>query len=274
MNYKINQNFDIGLSFERGNFLSFKFIYKNNPLSSKPKTNFKAASTQNNDNSYTKLIKNLENNGIGVNKIIETSESIGIELTQFIHPNLNNVEEIIKAAKLEAGINKDIKKDLRIANLQAYSEYDSEYERNSKLIYERDTDRIFNTDTNFVFRPFLASREEFFKGAILIENNSELIFSQNFFFSSNLKYTIADNFDDLRYPAKDLYLEQVRSDVKDYLKNFDNGIIIGRAQFDYHISHKKNHHLMFSGAFLKKCSLVMALNICILNKIQIMHNWF
>ena len=31
-------------------------------------------------------------------------------------------------------------------------------------------------------RPFLASREEFFKGAILLENNSEYIISDNFLF--------------------------------------------------------------------------------------------
>ena len=52
------------------------------------------------------------------------------------------------------------------------------------------------------------------------------------FFSSNLKYSLWDNFDELIYPAKDTYPAQVRSDIKDYLNNFDNGIIIGRAQFD------------------------------------------
>jgi len=30
------------------------------------------------------LRANLENNGIGVNKIVETSDAIGIELTQFL----------------------------------------------------------------------------------------------------------------------------------------------------------------------------------------------
>ena len=63
---------------------------------------------------YRKLIKNIENNGIGVNKIIETSDSIGLELTQFTHPSIEIIEEIIASAKMDAGINKTIKKDYNI----------------------------------------------------------------------------------------------------------------------------------------------------------------
>ena len=70
------------------------------------------------------MIKNLEDNGIGVEKITETSRSIGLELTQFIHPDLNIVEEIIAEATKNSGINKTIKKDIEIANLKAVSEID------------------------------------------------------------------------------------------------------------------------------------------------------
>ena len=73
-----------------------------------------------------------------------------------------------------------------------------------------------------------------------------------FFFSSNLKYSLADNFDDLIYPPVDTYPAQVRSDVKEYLKNFDQGVIIGRAQFDYHLSPKKNNHIMLSAGILEE----------------------
>ena len=85
IDYSINNNFIIGLSQERGNYLSLRFVYKNNPLKSNKVYKYKSAEMLAEDNRYTKLIKNLENNGIGVNKIIETSESIGLELTQFIH---------------------------------------------------------------------------------------------------------------------------------------------------------------------------------------------
>ncbi len=252
MDYKINKNFSIGVSKERDNYLSLRFVYKNDPVDSKREYIYESAEVKNDWNKYTKLRANLENNGIGVNKIIETSDAIGIELTQFSHPNLNVIEEIISIAKLESGIKKDIKKDLRIADLQALSEYDKSYEANAKLIYERKRERRFNTNTKLTFRPFLASREEFFKGAILLENNSEYIIRDNFFFSSNLKYSLADNLDDLIYPPVDTYPAQVRSDVKEYLKNFDKGVIVGRAQFDYHLSPKKNNHIMLSAGILEE----------------------
>ena len=252
VDYSVRNNITIGLSSERGNYTSIKFIYKNNPKISQPKYKYKKAEIKDTDSKYAKLIKNIEANGIGVNKIIETSESIGLELTQFTHPNLNVVEEIIRSASYDAGIDKPVKKHLRVANLQGVSEYNKEFEKNALLIYQRKSKRSFNTKTNFTFRPYLASREEFLKGALLLENNSEYIIKDNFFFSSNLKYSIADNFDDLTIPPVNTYPAQVRSDVKDYLRSFGDGIFIGRAQFDYHLTPKENHHLMISAGILEE----------------------
>ena len=252
LEYSFNKNFSIGFFAERGNAASLKFIYKNNPIEKKSHYRYQKARSKENDDKYTKFIKNVENNGIGVNKILETSESIGIELTQFAYPNLDIVEEIIKSASIDAGISKEIKKDLRIADLQAVKEYDVEFENNSELIYERKPQRKFNTKNNISFRPFIASREEFFKGAIMLQNRSEFIISDNFFFTTNLKYSLADNFDDLTIPPKTTYPAQVRSDIKEYLRSFNEGIFIGRAQFDYHITPKKNHHIMATAGILEE----------------------
>jgi hypothetical protein len=253
IDYAFNDNFTIGIANERNNYISAKFVYKNNPKESIKKYQYKQSETiKPQDDKYRKLIKNIENNGIGVNKIVETSDSIGLELTQFTHPSIEIIEEIIASAKMDAGINKNIKKDLRIANLQAVTELDDELFKNSSLIYERKKSRNFYTKNGLVLRPFLASREEFFKGSLLIENNSEYVIKDNFFFSSNLKYSLADNFDDLTLPPVNTYPAQVRSDIKNYLRNIDDGIIIGRAQFDYHITPKKNHHLMITGGILEE----------------------
>ena len=59
------------------------------------------------------------------------------------------------------------------------------------------------------------------------------------------------NFDDFVFPPVDTFPAQVRSDVKDYLRSFDDGIIIGRAQFDYHITPKPNNHLMLTAGILE-----------------------
>jgi len=250
--YKFNKNFTIGLARERDNFFSIKFVYKQDASVSNSSFKYKKVAKKEEDSKFNNLIKSLEANGVGVNRILETADSIGIELTQFTHPNLDIVEEILYSAKKDAGINKDIKYEARIADLQVYSDFDEDYINNSILIYERETDRSFSTANNFSIRPFLASREEFFKLAIMAENNSEFIISDNFFFSSNIKYTIKDNFGDLRYKPVDIYPAQVRSDVKEYLKNFENRFIIGRAQFDYYITPIKNNHIMLSAGILEE----------------------
>ena len=252
IDYAISDNFSIGLSHERGAYSSLKFVYKSNPKSSVKKYKYQKAKDNEGGDKYSKFIKNLEENGIGVNKISETSSSIGVELTQFVHPNLGLIEEIISSAAVDAGINKNIKKDLKIADLKAVSEIDDSFEKNSKLIYKRKQTKSFNTSTGIKLRPFLASREEFFKGAILLENDSELILRDNLFFNTNLKYSLADNFDDLIYPPVDTFPAQVRSDVKEYLKNMHKeGILIGRAQLDYHITPKRHHHLMISAGIFE-----------------------
>ena len=251
LDYSINNNFILGVSYERGNSLSLKFAYKNNPKKSIEKYEYQKPIIGNDDDKYAKLVKNLENNGIGVNKISETSRSIGLELTQFVHPDIKLVENIVEQAAKGSGITKNIKKDIKIADLTAISEIDDSFKRNSKLIYERKSTRRANNKIGLKFRPFLASREEFFKGALLLENDTEFILKENLFLNTNLKYSIANNFDDLRYPPVDTYPAQVRSDVKQYLKNMDNGILIGRAQLDYHLTPKINHHIMFTAGILE-----------------------
>ncbi len=249
--YNINSNFTIGFSRERGSYSSIRFIYKNNPKRTLKKYKYQEAKVENNDSKYEKLTKNLENNGIGVEKIYETSRSIGLELTQFIHPDIYIIEEIITQASIDAGINKNIKKDLKIADLEAISEIDDSFMKNAETIYAKKKTRGFNTSNVVRFRPFLASREEFFKGALLAENDTEFIIRNNLFFNTNLKYSLWNNFEDLNLPPKTVFPAQVRSDVKNYLRNMNDGILIGRAQLDFYITPKRNNHFMFTGGILE-----------------------
>ena len=252
IDFNLTKNFTIGISNERGNLTSIRFSYKNNPKESRPRYIYNQPKHKEDDSQYIKLIRNLNENGIGVDKILESSDQIGIQLTQFVHPNLDIIDEIIRRATYDAGLKKPVKKDIRIADLKAKSEYSSSFEKNAKLIYQRQAKKKFKTKTRLALRPFLASREEFFKGALVLENNIEYSILDNLFFSSNLKYSLIDNFDDLKYPPVNTYPAQVRSDVKEYLKNFDNGLFIGRAQLDYHISPRENHHVMLSAGILEE----------------------
>ena len=245
-------NISFGLGFERGDYISFRFSYKNNPKETKPRYEYKQVDHNEKDSKYVKLRRILRANGIGVNKIIEGKSVIGVEMTQFTHPNLNVIDEIIKRASYDAGLIKPVKADLRIADLKVVSEYDEEFIESGNLVYDRKSGKKFFTDTNLTIRPFIASREGFFKGAILLENNSEFIIRDDLFFSTNLKYSIIDNFDDLTIPPVDTFPAQVRSDVKDYLRNYQDSIIIGRAQLDYHLTPKSNHYLMASAGILEE----------------------
>ena len=137
------------------------------------------------------------------------------------------------------------------------------------IIYQKGSSKDFHSKTRLSLRPYIASREDFFKGALLIENDIEYIIKDNLFFSSNLKYSIANNFNDLVIPPKNTYPAQVRSDVKDYLRNFDNGIIIGRAQFDYYLTLKPDH-LMLTAGILEEMFNGEVLSIYFLNKIRTM----
>ena len=249
LEYDVNDNFTLGLASERGNYITFKVIYKQNPKKT-VSYKYKKANFSQSDNKFSKLIKNLENNGVGVNKIVEYSDKLGIELTQFKHSNLQLVEEIVASAAFDSGIDKEIIKDYRIADLKVTDEIDLTQE-SSQIIYERKKGKSFETKNKLVFRPFLAAREGFFKGAYLVENDSQYIFKDNLIFNSNIKYALYSNFDDLVIPPADVYPAQVRSDIKDYLRQIDNGVVIGRAQLDYYKTFSKNNHVMFTAGILE-----------------------
>ena len=250
--YRVNKNLSIGLFNERDNFYSLKFIYKQNPKQEIPRYKYIPPKIKEDTSSYEQFIANLNNNGIGVNKIIKKGKIIGVDITQFIHPNVNVINEIIDNAKSDSSLTEEVLVNYKIVDLSVIENYDNSFEEESEQIYIRNKQKGFNSSTKFNFRPFLASREGFFKGALLLENDSEYLFADNLIFSSNLKYSLWNNFDDLVIPPRNTYPAQVRSDVKDYLRGFNDGIVIGRAQIDFYQSLKNNHHIMVSAGLFEE----------------------
>ena len=244
-------NWTFGLSYERNNFLSMRFSYKDK---SNKGSNYRYKKSENakSSNKYTNLRRNLNANGIGVNKIYKKDNKIGIEVTQFSFQSLDILEEVIMTAKIDSNISEELSTNYKIADLDVAKAYDINFINESELIYEKKKTRNFSSDTRVNIRPFLAGREGFLKVGVLLENDSEYVISDNFFFSSNLKYSLWDNYDDLIFPPVDTYPEQVRSDVKDYLKGFSDGIVVGRAQFDYFKTISKNNHIMLTAGILEE----------------------
>jgi hypothetical protein len=252
--YKINKTFRFGISFERENYIGLKFNYKKTANSFKKDISYVQLDENEKKQSdkYEKLVTSLGRNGIGVNKISESKNSIALEVSQFQHPSIEILKEIIAISSEESGIEKNIYTRYKTADLNAYDEIDDELELNAEIIYQRKSTRKLNSKNIINIRPYVASREYFLRWAVMFENNSEYIYSDSLLFSSNLKHAIYSNLDDLYVPAKDTYPEQVRSDVKDYLNNFNNGIIIGRAQFDFHKTLKNHNHIMLTGGILEE----------------------
>ena len=130
----------IGFNSERGSYNSIKFLYKNNPKQSKKLYQYKKAKYKESDDKYKKLRKSRKND-IGVNKIVELDNKVGIELTQFIHPNIEIVDEIINFAKNDAGIDKEIETELRIANLSALNSINDEMINEGNVLYAKNNKR-------------------------------------------------------------------------------------------------------------------------------------
>lgn len=250
--YKFNNNFSIGVFNERDNFLSLKFTYKNNPNDQISRYRFKPIQTSEDLTKYDKFKENLANNGVGVNKILKNGEKLGIEVTQFAHGDIGTIKEIIGVAKQQSGISEDVLTNYKIVDLKVIEGFDASFEEDSEVIFSKNRQRGFNTSTKLNFRPFIAAREGFLKAALLLENDSEYLFSDNLIFSANLKYSIWDNFQDLTIPPRDTFPAQVRSDVKDYLRGFNDGIVIGRAQLDFYKSPIKNNHIMVSAGIFEE----------------------
>ena len=252
LDYKISSNFSIGIFNERDNFYSLKFLYKSNPKKDYPRQSFRQSKVNRSLDKYEKFRNNLQENGIGVNKIFKNQEIIGLEVTQFMLPNLNAIDSIINSAKESSNISEKVITNYKIVDLDAVKNFDDNNFNDDELIYSRNKKSRFNNSYRINIRPFLAAREGFFKGAILFENDTEILFTDNLIFSSNLKYSLWNNFDDLVIPPRNTYPAQVRSDVKDYLRGFNDGVVIGRAQVDFYKSIKKDHHLMISAGIFEE----------------------
>ena len=77
-------------------------MYKNNSKVSNSRYEYNESDHNETDSKYVKLIRNLNENGIGVNKIFEDSNQIGVQISQFTHPNLDIIDEIIRRASIDA----------------------------------------------------------------------------------------------------------------------------------------------------------------------------
>lgn len=218
--------------------------------------------------SYNKLQKILESNNIGLVSVSEDKDYIDVKVKQNAFPNQYRVNEIVLAnlRRSEIAHSKDILISQRSYDMEVVKTF---YSKNTRANIRKEVYQNISNDlqqryvvyekfpiirNNFFpnLRVFLAPREGFLYQGLMLEDNLEVIFSDNFFVTSNFKYSLSDNFDGLYIPPVDVYPNQVRSDVKKYLNNFDRGIVIGRLQADYFKSFDRKHFFRLSAGIFEE----------------------
>ena len=249
--YELNHdNFDFKISLIRGNEVNLQINFSDNFSLYNPRP-FNSSREVNN---LTDLRQALSENTIRLISLRENENEVEIHVAQNVFQNQYKPNETIKV--LSKKIVKD--RDLVITHeylgmevLKTYNKGSSTNVRN-EIYADEDIDGVSAFQANQKFpviinrtspqvRNFLASREGFYYGALLIENDIEAVLSENLILISNLKYSLINNFDELYIPPLDTYPNQVRSDIKKYLNNFDDGIIIGRLELSKFSSYGKSH---------------------------------
>ena len=246
-------NLVFSFNYERNDFLGIKAIWKNNSSS------FISNPYKSNEilekNRIQKLKKRLAINNIGVKSIKQRDDSLYLSVTEYAYSDYKNLETNINKALIEnrfnveetiisfstAGLDAYTTKNIEGKNLDAY-----------KTIYERKENSLFTYSPNIVLRPFIAGRENFLKLALLGELNTEFIIRNNLFWSTNLKVALWQDFDDLYIPPVNTFPNQVRSDIKMYLNNFKDRIILGRSQFDFFKTINDSHHFQITAGILEE----------------------
>ena len=245
------KNMSLSLNYERGDYIGIKLSFKDNS-SNFISNKYKKLNRFSSSKKHNKLKEILLHNNIGVNSIHSENQNLNIEVSEYAYKSFENLKFNITKAHIDAGL--DVEKTVltfKSGGLIGYSSSDMVQNENS-ILYKKKNFSNFNYSPQLVLRPFIAGREEFLKFALLAELNTQYTFSENLFWSTNIKYALTQNFDELYIPPEDAYPNQVRSDIKDYLNNFQNRLVIGRSQLDYFKSLNKEHHFHISAGIFEE----------------------
>ena len=94
------------------------------------------------EDKYSNFVNHLKDNGIGVNKIIEKEDIVGVEISQFKHSSSELIEQIIMSAKRDSKINKQIITNQKIADLVAIEGFSDNFEEQGTLVFLKRQNRI------------------------------------------------------------------------------------------------------------------------------------
>ncbi len=283
LSYQVNKFLTIDTSYMKGNTFNFTISYAlplNDNFYKKPK--FQPKIEANDDSKisfYDDLLKNLNNNKLLLQTADLDGKKLSVSISTSDHRNAirsssyaayiskkvadsNNIDlTSINISHLNLGI--ELNNITYIANhlndedvspLEVKINY-TDLEQGKANGYKKDEFQPY-VDFPVIFQstaPAIASHignpEKFYFGGLNLQNISEIQFSRNLILSSELNYSLYQNFrDTIAGPASEM--EHVRTDVVQYLKEDD--FFITRMQLDYIWSPHNNIYAKFSGGIFEQ----------------------
>ena len=175
------------------------------------------------------LLSAIQVNGIGLKEAyISEQNELVLEVRHNSYSNISEATKNISKSLDYADVNNDqeivIKhfsfgKEIISEELLSKKLYEKHKSKNIRSIYkEQENFPLVKTSITPSVRTLLAARESFLLYGLFLDFNADIFLSENKFFESKIIYSVSDNFDDLFLEPITTYPNQVRSDIKDYLK--------------------------------------------------------
>ena len=285
LSYLFNNFLTIDASFIKGNTFNLSFTVGatfNENLRDKPKFKPTIKTKENNEKSefifYEDLLHNLNNNNLLLQTASLSKEKLNISISTSQHRNAIRSSSYAGsiASKISQNHNVDISQ-INISHINAGVELNNityiashfDKSKNTPIeIIERYTkldsgnidgfkNHEFQPSVKFPivfssFDPVLVSNignpERFYFWGLDLQNTAEIQFNRNLILSSEINYSLYNNFQDtIAGPAS--RMEHVRTDKVQYLKNAN--LYIKRLQLDYIWSPQKDLYAKLSGGFFE-----------------------
>ena len=256
LTYKATKFLSTTISFERGNYFGVKFWTSDNI--SKTKSNDYIKPQINTRSMSINLISALSQNDISLQKVAQEGNRTNLYVRQ---NKYNTNQEFVSVMK-------KIINDLEIDNYEiTVKNYNRGHVVNSIDIIDKKINKEpLNEETLYILdgefpryyqklsprlRNLIGSREGLHFWGLFLEHSSQFMFDDSFFIDSLLSYSLGNNFDELFIPPVDTYPNQVRSDIKDYLKGLDNGIAIRKLNVNKFSKFGSNNYLYTTAGVLE-----------------------
>ena len=282
--YPINDFIKVDASYTKGNTFNISFSVGatfNGKLSNKPKfePDIRINNNKSNLSFYEDLLSNLNSN----NLLLQTANisnkklDISISTSQYRNAIRSSTYAASVAQKVSAGhevklnqINiSHINAGIELNNITFYSDHVNNKRNTPIEVRERYTELDsgnVNSYKTHEFKPnvkfpaafttyspsivsFVGNPEKFYFGGLDIKRFSEVQFNRSLMLTSEIRYSIYNNFQDTAAGAGS-DMEHVRTDKVQYLKNAN--LYIKRFQLDYIWSPKKNLYTKLSGGIFEE----------------------